>query len=86
MKRFAALLVAIVFVFGIASLSFATSALDKCNKCHKDDKSLEKVIAAKKIETTDAFIKAVKASPKAKLHEKFTDDDYKAVAKALKLK
>ncbi|MCX7914102.1 MAG: hypothetical protein N2511_05910 [Thermodesulfovibrionales bacterium] len=86
MKRLIAIVVAITFVFGVASISIAASALDKCNKCHKDEKSLEKVVAAKKIETTDAFIKAVKASPKAKLHEKFTDNDYKAVAKELKLK
>ncbi len=86
MKRIIALIVALVFVLGVASLTFAAPALDKCNKCHKGEKSLEKVVAAKKIETTDALIKAVKASPKAELHKKFTDDDYKAVAKELKLK
>jgi len=86
MKRVIALIVALVFVLGVASLTFASSAMDKCTKCHKGEKSLEKAVAAKKIETTDAFIKAIKASPKAKLHEKFTDEDYKAVAKELKLK
>ncbi|MCX8031480.1 MAG: hypothetical protein N3A59_07900 [Thermodesulfovibrionales bacterium] len=85
MKRIIAIVLAIVFVLGLTSLTFA-SALEKCNKCHKDAKSLDKVVAAKKIETADAFIKAVKASPKAELHKKFTDDDYKAVAKELKLK
>lgn len=86
MKRIIALIVALVFVLGVASLTFASPALDKCNKCHKGDKSLEKAVAAKKIDTADALIKAVKASPKAELHKKFTDDDYKAVAKELKLK
>lgn len=86
MKRVIALIVAIVFVLGVASFTFASSALEKCNKCHKAEKSLDKALAAKKIDTTDAMIKAIKASPKAKLHEKFTDDDYKAVGKELKLK
>ncbi len=86
MKRIIALIVAIVFVLGAVSLTFASPAMDKCNKCHKADKALDKAVAAKKIDSADALIKAVKASPKAKLHEKFTDDDYKAVAKELKLK
>lgn len=86
MKRLIALIVALVFVLGAVSLTFASPALDKCNKCHKADKALDKALAAKKIDSTDAMIKAIKASPKAKLHEKFTDDDYKAVGKELKLK
>lgn len=86
MKRIIALIVALVFVLGAVSVTFASSAMDKCNKCHKADKALDKAVSAKKIDSADALIKAVKASPKAKLHEKFTDDDYKAVAKELKLK
>ncbi len=86
MKRIIALIVALVFVLGVASFTFASPAMDKCTKCHKAEKSLDKAIAAKKIETTDALIKAVKASPKADMHKMFKDEDYKAVGKELKLK
>lgn len=84
MKKIIAIVVAVVFVLGLGSFAFAEEL--KCDKCHKGDKALDKVVAAKKIDSTDALMKAVKSGPKAKLHEKLTDDDYKAAGKALKLK
>lgn len=91
MKKLIAIVVAVIFVLGFASMTFAAEkaaekALDKCVKCHKDGKALDKVVVAKKIDSVDALVKAVKASPKAKMHAKFTDADLKAAAKELKLK
>lgn len=87
MKKVIAIVVALMFVLSMSSLGFAAEkASAKCEKCHKGDKALDKIAAAKKIGTADDLVKAVKASPKAKLHEKFSDDDIKAVAKEINLK
>lgn len=83
MKKIIALIVALAFVLGLGALGFAE---DKCDKCHKGEKALDKVAAAKKIDSAAALKKAVKEGPKAKLHEKLTDDDIAAAAKTLKLK
>jgi hypothetical protein len=84
MKKIIALVVALAFVLGLGALGFAEET--KCDKCHKGEKALDKVVAAKKIDSAAALKKAVKEGPKAKLHEKLTDDDIAASAKALKLK
>ncbi|MBA4349453.1 MAG: hypothetical protein C0415_05635 [Thermodesulfovibrio sp.] len=92
MKKLIAIVVAVIFVLGFASMTFAAEkaagkALDKCVKCHKGEKALDKVVAAKKYDSADALVKAVKANQKgAKAHAKHTDDDLKAAAKELKLK
>lgn len=88
MKKLIAIVVAVIFVLGFVSMTFAAEkAPDKCVKCHKGEKALDKVAAAKKYDSADALVKAVKANQKgAKAHAKFTDDDLKAAAKDLKLK
>ena len=81
------LVVALVFVLGVASFGFAAEkATDACDKCHKGDKTLDKVAAAKGIKTGDELVKALRGGSKAKMHEKFTDDQLKAAAKEAGLK
>ena len=85
MKRLIAVMVTIVFVLGFAALGFAADA-DKCGSCHKGDKALDKIVKSKNVTSVDALMKAVKEGKSAKMHEKFTADDYKAAGKALNLK
>ncbi len=84
MKRLTSIIVALLFILGVASIGLATEA-NKCAGCHKGDKALEKIAEKKKIKTVAELMKAVKEGPKAKLHAKMTDDDIKAAAKGLKL-
>ncbi len=88
MKKIIAIVVCIIFVLGVSSFAFAAEekAIAKCEKCHKGDKALDKIAAAKKFATADDLIKDLRGSAKAKMHEKFKDEDLKAVAKELKLK
>lgn len=79
MKKFIAIMVAIVFVLSIVALCFAE---DKCATCHKGEKALDKVVAAKGIKTSADFVAKAKAN---KVHAKLTDDEIKASAAALKL-
>jgi len=85
MKRIIAVMVTVVFVLGFGALGFAADA-DKCGSCHKGDKALDKIVKSKNVTSVDALMKAVKEGKSAKMHEKFTADDYKAAGKALNLK
>ncbi len=90
MKKFISIVVAFLFVLGIASIGLTAEkapakAESKCAKCHKGEKALDKIVAKKNIKTAADLTKAVKEGPKAKIHAKMTDDDIKAAAKDLKL-
>jgi hypothetical protein len=85
MKKVFTIVVAIIFVLGLASFGF-TAGLEKCEKCHKGEKSVDKEIAKAKIATAADLTKALKEGPKKGMHKALTDDDLKAAAKALKLK
>lgn len=89
MKRLISIIVALLFILGVASIGFtaetAAKAENKCVKCHKGAKAMDKVVEKKKIKTAAELLKAVKEGPKAKIHAKLTEDDIKAEAKELKL-
>jgi hypothetical protein len=85
MKKVIAIVVAIIFVLGLASFGFA-AGLEKCEKCHKGEKSVDKVVAKAKIATAADLTKALKEGPKKGMHKALKDEDLKAAAAALKLK
>jgi hypothetical protein len=85
MKKVFTIVVAIIFILGLASFGFA-AGLEKCDKCHKGEKSVDKMVAKAKIATAADLTKALKEGPKKGMHKALTDDDLKAAAKALKLK
>ena len=85
MKKVFTIVVAIIFVLGLASFGFA-AGMEKCEKCHKGEKSVDKEIAKAKIATAADLTKALKEGPKKGMHKALTDDDLKAAATALKLK
>lgn len=76
MKKIVAIVVAVIFALGMVSMAFAAS--EKCDKCHKGEKAVDKIAAAKNIKSGDDMVKAVRTSPKAGLHKSLTDDDIKA--------
>jgi hypothetical protein len=85
MKKVLAVVVAVIFVLGLASFGFA-AGLEKCDKCHKGEKTVDKMVAKAKIATAADLTKALKEGPKKAMHAKLTDDDLKEAAAALKLK
>ena len=85
MKKIFTIVVTIIFVFGLASFCFA-SGLEKCEKCHKGDKSVGKMIARAKIVTAADLTKTLREGPKKAIHKPLTDAEIKAAAAALKLK
>ncbi|MGD1075059.1 MAG: hypothetical protein ABR903_03130 [Thermodesulfovibrionales bacterium] len=85
MKGLIAIMIVLVFIVGGVSFGVCAETSDKCAVCHKGDKALDKIVAKKNIKTAADLMKAVKEGPSAKMHAKFTDDDFKAAAKSLKL-
>jgi hypothetical protein len=79
MKKFIIVVTAVLFAL---SLSTAVLAEDKCDKCHKGEKAVDKIVAKKAVKSADDLVKAVRGSSKAKMHEKLTDADIKAAFKA----
>ncbi|HMK61087.1 MAG TPA: hypothetical protein VK452_08070 [Dissulfurispiraceae bacterium] len=85
MRRILAIVVAAIFVLGLASISFA-DGLEKCDKCHKGDKAPALMIEKAKIATAADLMKALKEGPKSSMHKLLTDDDINGAAAALQLK
>ena len=83
MKKILAIVVAIIFVLGLASIGFA-AGLEKCEKCHKGEKAPDKIAKAK-IATAADLTKILRDGPKKGIHKPLTDDDLKAAAAALNL-
>jgi len=84
MKKLLAIVVAVIFVLGLASFGFAGT--EKCDKCHQGERAVDKMIAKKKITTAADLTKTLREGPKAGMHKKLSDDEIKSAAEALKLK
>ena len=85
MKKVLAIVVAVIFVLGLASFGFA-AGLEKCDKCHKGEKAPDKMVEKGKIASAADLMKALKEGPKKAMHKSLSDDDIKGAAAALKLK
>ncbi|ACI21333.1 MULTISPECIES: hypothetical protein [Thermodesulfovibrio] len=58
----------------------------KCDKCHKDDKSIENMLNQRGIKTKQELINTLRNGPKAKLHKNLTNEDIEEAGKQLNLK
>ena len=84
MKKILALITVAVFMFGMATLGFA--GIEKCEKCHKGEKTVDKMVEKNKIATADDLKSLLRTGPKAGMHKALADDDIKGAADTLKLK
>ncbi len=85
MKKIVTIVVAVIFVLGLASFGFA-AGIEKCEKCHKGDKTVDKMIERAKVVTAADLTKTLRDGPKKGMHKPLTDEDLKGAAAALKLK
>lgn len=82
MKSFA-LLASSIFIL----LSFSTDAFAlKCNKCHRDEKSLDRVILERGVKNRQDLFNLTRNGPKAKLHKNLTDEEIAEAANFLNLR
>lgn len=84
MKRILALMTVAVFMFGMATLGFAADL--KCLKCHKGEKTIDKMAARAKVVTDVDLHKTLREGPRAGMHKPLTDADINEAVKVLKLK
>jgi hypothetical protein len=84
MKRIFTLMLMVIFLLGFAGLGFA--GVEKCDKCHKGEKSIDKMVAKSKIASAADLTKALRQGPKAGMHKALADEDIAAAATSLKLK
>ncbi len=84
MKKILATAVSFIFVLGLASFGFAAEL--KCDKCHKGEKAIDKIVAKNKIATAADLQKVLREGPKKAMHKSLKDEDIKAAADTLKLK
>lgn len=78
MKKFGILVIAVLTLCAFALSASAGVIDDKCIKCHKGEKAVDKIAATKAITDSDALVKAVRGGSKAALHKSITDEDLKA--------
>jgi hypothetical protein len=84
MKRIITLMLTVILMLGLAGLGFA--GVEKCDKCHKGEKTIDKMVVKAKIVTAEDLTKALRQGPKAGMHKALGDEDIAAAATALKLK
>ncbi|GLI53703.1 caspase family protein [Thermodesulfovibrio yellowstonii] len=71
----------------ITALIFSNNAFAlKCDKCHKDEKSLENMLNQRGVKTKQELINTLRNGPKAKLHKNLTNEDIEEAGKQLNLK
>lgn len=58
----------------------------KCDKCHKDDKSLDKIFQEQSIKTKQELFDKLRKGQKSKLHQHLSDSDINEAAEGMKLK
>lgn len=85
MKKILVIVAAFIFVFGLASFGFA-AGIEKCEKCHKGERTVDKMVERNKIATAADLMKTLREGPKAGLHKLLTDEDISGAAEVLKLK
>lgn len=77
----------IITLIIISFLLLCSNALAlKCDKCHKDDKSLDKVFQERGVKTKQELFDKLRRGQKAKLHQHLNDSDISEAAEQMKLK
>lgn len=78
MKKFGVIIIALLTIVAFALNASAGVIDDKCAKCHKGEKAVDKIAAKNNVKDSDALLKAVRSGSKAALHKSLADEDLKA--------
>lgn len=77
----------IIFLSLIFILVVSNPALTlKCDKCHRDDKSLNKIFQERGVKNKEDLFYKLRNGAKAKLHQHLTDDEINEAVKQMNLK
>lgn len=82
MKNFVLLFSVIVLLLCQAFDAFAL----KCAKCHRDEKSIDRVVAQKGIKSRQELFNLIRNGAMAKIHKSLTDEEISEAANFLRLR
>jgi len=74
--------ISFIIVLFLLSPAFAL----KCDKCHRDDKSLDKIFLERGVKNKEELLYKLKNGQKAKLHQHLTDEEINEAVKQMNLK
>lgn len=58
----------------------------KCDKCHKDDKTLNKILQERGIKSKDDLFNVIRNGKMSRLHKNLTDEEITEASKLMDLK
>ncbi len=76
----------IIFVIISLFVFISNSYALKCDKCHRDDKVISKIVQEREIKSKDELINKLRNGKMSKIHRNLTDDDINKASDYLQLK
>lgn len=76
----------LVFILSIVLIFSGHAFALKCNKCHKDDKTLDKIFQERGIKSKDELFHVIRNGKMSKLHKNLTDEEINEASKFMDLK
>lgn len=76
----------LIYIFSLLLIFSGTAHALKCDKCHKDDKSLTKIIQEREVRSKDELLNLLRKGKMSKLHKNITDEEIEEASNLLKLK
>lgn len=76
----------LILIFSSILIFSGTSYALKCDKCHKDDKSLTKIIQEREVKSKDELLNLLRKGKMSKLHKNLTNEDIEEASNLLNLK
>lgn len=76
----------LILIFSLLLIFSGTSHALKCNKCHRDDKSLTKIIQEREVKSRDDLFNLLRKGKMSRLHKILTDKEIEEASNLLKLK
>lgn len=76
----------LILIFSLLLIFSGTAHALKCNKCHKDDKLLTKIVQEREVKSKDDLFNLLRKGKMSKLHKNLTDEEIEEASNLLKLK
>lgn len=76
----------VISIFLSLFLFYGVADTMKCNKCHREDKTLDKIFQEKAIYKKEDLFNTLRNGSKAKIHQHLTDEEINEAANKMNLK
>lgn len=76
----------LVFILSIVLIFSGHAFALKCDKCHREDKNLNKIFQERGIKSKDDLFNVIRNGKMSKLHKNLTDEEITEASKFMDLK